>query len=53
MRNHSKCYTYTSVNIDKSLQIRRKYQLVLVGGGGDGEMVKEGEYSANTVYTCM
>jgi hypothetical protein len=27
--------------------------LVLVGGGGGGEMMKEGEYGANTVYTCM
>jgi hypothetical protein len=22
-------------------------------GGGGGEMLKEGEYGANTVYTCM
>jgi hypothetical protein len=27
-------------------------ELVPVGGGGGGEMV-EGEYSANTVYTCV
>jgi hypothetical protein len=27
--------------------------LVPVGGGGCGEKVQEGEYGANTVYTCM
>jgi predicted ATP-grasp superfamily ATP-dependent carboligase len=27
--------------------------LVPVGGGGGVERVKEGEYDANTVYTCM
>jgi hypothetical protein len=27
--------------------------LVPVGVGADGERVWEGEYSANTVYTCM
>jgi hypothetical protein len=27
--------------------------LVPVGGGGGVEMVKEGEYVTDTVYTCM
>jgi hypothetical protein len=27
--------------------------LIPVGGGGCGEIVKEGEYGANTMYTCM
>jgi hypothetical protein len=27
--------------------------LVPVGEGGDGEMLKEGEDGANSVYTCM
>jgi hypothetical protein len=27
--------------------------LVPVGGGGHGKRVWEGEYRANTVYTCM
>jgi hypothetical protein len=27
--------------------------LVLVGRGGGGERAWEGEYGANTVYTCM
>jgi hypothetical protein len=27
--------------------------LVAVGRGGCGERVKEGEYGANTVHTCM
>jgi hypothetical protein len=28
-------------------------RLILVGGGRVGERVWEGEYSLNTVYTCM
>jgi hypothetical protein len=28
-------------------------ELVSVGGGRGGERVWEGEYSANTVYSCM
>jgi hypothetical protein len=28
-------------------------KLVLVGGEGGGERVKEGEYGTNTVDTCM
>jgi hypothetical protein len=28
-------------------------RLVAMGGRKDGEMVKEGEYGANTVHKCM
>jgi hypothetical protein len=42
----------------KKLENRRAEQVLLGSwyqweGGGCGEMVKEGEYGANTVYTYM
>jgi hypothetical protein len=50
-KSNSDSYAFTNLENRKMEQVL--YKGVPVGGRGCGESVWEGEYSENTVYTCM